>query len=136
MRQALLDTDIVSFFLRGDPAIQARLRVYLERGGHLNLSILTVYEVISGLKHKDAKRQLPAFRAFAARSMVWPVTERSVEISASLYAELRGVGKPVDDMDLLIAGIALAEDLVLVSHNVRNFGRIPGLTVEDWTETR
>jgi tRNA(fMet)-specific endonuclease VapC len=43
-------------------------------------------------------------------------------------------GEPLDDIDLLIAGTAIANGLVLVTHNRQHFDRISGLTVEDWVE--
>jgi len=56
--------------------------------------------------------------------------------AASLYAktraELEKAGTPIDNMDLLIAASAMAENAVLVSHNIGHFSRIKGLCVEDW----
>jgi len=63
-----------------------------------------------------------------------PLTTASVDRSAKLYSELRNSGTPLDDIDLLIAGIALANDWTLVTHNTRHFERISGLTLEDWTK--
>jgi tRNA(fMet)-specific endonuclease VapC len=56
-----------------------------------------------------------------------------VTASAEIYAELRKEGKPLDDIDLLIAGIAIANRLVLVTHNKGHFERIRRLEVEDWS---
>jgi len=47
-------------------------------------------------------------------------------------ARLERLGTPVGSFDTLIAGQALARGLVLVTHNVEEFGRVPGLRVEDW----
>nr|VFJ75789.1 MAG: tRNA(fMet)-specific endonuclease VapC [Candidatus Kentron sp. FW] len=55
-------------------------------------------------------------------------------ISARIYAELRKAGKPLEDIDLLIAGVAVANNLVLITHNQSHFERIPGLEIEDWSE--
>nr|VFJ65858.1 MAG: tRNA(fMet)-specific endonuclease VapC [Candidatus Kentron sp. FM]VFJ77204.1 MAG: tRNA(fMet)-specific endonuclease VapC [Candidatus Kentron sp. FM]VFK22408.1 MAG: tRNA(fMet)-specific endonuclease VapC [Candidatus Kentron sp. FM] len=55
-------------------------------------------------------------------------------LSAGIYAELRKVGKPLDDIDLLIAGVAIANNRVLVTHNRSHFERIEGLAIEDWSE--
>ena len=75
-----------------------------------------------------------SFLEFVSKNSVLPLTEQSVTISAEIYAELRKEGKPVDDIDLLIAGIAVANNLVLVTHNQSHFGRIGRLEVEDWSE--
>ena len=63
-----------------------------------------------------------------------PLTVNSCGIAAMLYADLRKQGNPIDDIDLLIAGIALENDLVIATHNVGHFARIQRLTVEDWTK--
>ncbi len=54
-------------------------------------------------------------------------------ISAELYAKLCKQGRPLEDIDLLIAGIALSNNLVLVTHNTRHFQRIEGLELTDWS---
>jgi tRNA(fMet)-specific endonuclease VapC len=61
------------------------------------------------------------------------LTEESVKISTQIYADLRRKGTPVDDIDLLIAGVAIANNLVLITHNQKHFGKIKGLELEDWT---
>lgn len=135
MTPALLDTDVLSLYLRqGDIAIVDHCRRYIEQHGRLTLSILTYYEVVSGLQYRDARKQLDTFHRFAARNIVLPITERSAELAAERYAQLRHRGTPVDDIDLLIAGIALEHGLVLVTRNRRHFDRVEGLTVADWSE--
>lgn len=100
----------------------------------LSFSIITYYEIVSGLKHRDAKKQLTAFLELASYSNILPLIEQSVTLSADIYASLRIAGTPVDDIDLLIAGTALANGLVLVTHNTKHFGRISQLQLADWTQ--
>jgi tRNA(fMet)-specific endonuclease VapC len=134
MRAALIDTDTISLFLRNHPEVVANFQSYLEDYSTIQFSIITYYEIVSGLKHRDARKQLLAFLELAAQSTVLPLTEQSTTISGDLYAQLRTAGTPIDDIDLLIAGTAIANGLVLVSHNQKHFGRIPQLQLEDWTE--
>jgi tRNA(fMet)-specific endonuclease VapC len=133
VKQALIDTDILSLFFRAHPRIVQHFEAYTSEYASINISILTYYEILSGLRHRDASRQLASFTDFAAECSVIPLTLRSVALSADLYAMLRVQGTPVEDIDLLIAGIALANDWVLVTHNRRHFDRIPDLQIEDWT---
>lgn len=134
MRSALIDTDILSLFLKNNQEVVAGFASYLARHKKINISIITYYEIMSGLKHRDASRKTALFLKLASKSNVLPLTEQSVTISAEIYAELRKTGKQVDDIDLLIAGIAIANNLVLVTHNKRHFERISRLTIEDWAE--
>lgn len=133
MAPTLLDTDTLSLFLRREPQVVAHATAYLAEHHRLALSLVSYYEIVGGLMHRDAHRQLEAFLRLADESVVLPLTRQSVTASATLYAEQRRLGTPVDDMDLLIAGIALTNDLVLVTHNQRHFKRIEGLSLADWT---
>lgn len=67
---------------------------------------------------------------------VLPLTEQSATSSGDIYAQLRTAGTPVADIDLLIAGTAIANGLILVTRNVKHFSRIPQLQIEDWTQSQ
>jgi len=54
----MLDTDILSEFMRGNPKVIAHVDAYLKEHGFINLSIITYYEILNGLLYRDAKRQL------------------------------------------------------------------------------
>ncbi len=134
MKPSLIDTDILSMFFRNFPEVTSRFSTYLAQHKKINISIITYYEIISGLKHRDAHKKMASFLEFASRNKVLPLTEQSVKISAEIYAELRKEGKPLDDIDILIAGVAVANNLVLATHNQSHFGRIRRLEIEDWSE--
>jgi tRNA(fMet)-specific endonuclease VapC len=133
VKPALIDTDILSMFFRGNANVVAQFQAYIAEHSQISLSIVTYYEVLSGLKHRDAQKQLSLFLDFSARNIILPLTLQSVTISADIYAKLRQEGTPVDDIDLLIAGVALANNLVLVTHNQRHFNRIESLELQDWS---
>ena len=120
-------------FLKGNINIKKNVEKYLNQYRHINFSIITYYEILSGLKHKDANKQLGSFFEFASLCHILPLTIKSSEISSIIYADLRKQGKPLDDIDLLIAGIAIENDMVLVSNNARHFSRIEGLDITNWT---
>jgi tRNA(fMet)-specific endonuclease VapC len=61
-----------------------------------------------------------------------PFDRQAAEASARIRAELEALGKPIGPIDTLIAGTALATGATLVSHNVKEFRRVPGLRVIDW----
>ena len=133
MKPALIDTDILSLFFRGQPNVVSWFGQYSSHYNEIAFSILTYYEILSGLKHRDAKKQIGRFLEFSAQNSILPLTKRSVSLSADLYADLRKKGTPVDDVDLLIAGVAIANSRVLVTHNRKHFEKIQGLEVEDWS---
>lgn len=134
MKEALVDTNILSLFFRGHPQVVAKFTAYLEEHKSIRFSIITYYEVVSGLKHRDARKQLDSFLEFAARSIIHPFTMQVADRTAELYADLRKRGEPIDDIDLLIAGTALASGLILITENRRHFDRIIELEIENWAE--
>ena len=134
MKASLIDTDILSMFFRGQAQVVDSFRAYLSQYNTINLSMLTYYEIVSGLKYRDAHKQIELFLEFAAQNTLLPLTPRAVDIAAEKYAELRKAGVPIDDIDLLIAGTAIANGLALVTHNTKHFDRISDLETEDWAE--
>lgn len=134
MKPALVDTNILSLFFRNQPLVVENFNAYIQEYGKINISIITYYEIVSGLKHRDAQKQLTSFWEFASNNTVLPLTTDSTTISGDIYASLRKKGTPVDDIDILIAGIAIANNLILVTNNRRDFEKIEGLEIEDWSQ--
>jgi len=131
--RALIDTDILSYYFKGDRNVVKSFEKYLETFEIIELSIITYYEISSGLQAKNALRQLEIFEEFAKDNIVIPLTENSCKISAELYSSLKQQGELIDDIDLLIAGIAIENEMVIVTNNEKHFQRIPGLKIENWT---
>jgi tRNA(fMet)-specific endonuclease VapC len=134
VKKVLIDTDILSLFFRKDKHVVGHFKKYLEQYEKIHFSIITYYEILSGLKHKDADKQLNSFFEFVGYNTVLPLTEESASISSDLYAKLRKTGKQLDDIDILIAGIAISNDMGLVTRNTKHFDRIEGLAVMDWSK--
>lgn len=133
MKPTLIDTDILSLFFRNHPLVVNRFARYAREHRVLNLSIITYYEVLSGLLHRDARRQLESFRSFVEVNRMLPLSESAASIAAQMYAETRKAGQPVDDIDILIAGIAVANGMAVATRNSAHFGKIPGVIVDDWS---
>lgn len=134
LKPSLIDTDILSLFFQNHPNVTARFASYLNNYKKINMSIITYYEILSGLKHRDADKKMELFLKFVSKNNVLSLTEKSVAISAKIYADLRKQGNMLDDIDILIAGAAIADNLVFVTHNRRHFERIRTLEIEDRSE--
>lgn len=132
MKQSLLDTDILSEFLKGNSKVVIMVEEYFMEFGFINLSIITYYEILNGLLYKDARRQLAKFEMFVALNKVLPLTISTVKISANIQAELRKKRMVIGHTDTLIAGIAIANKLQLVTNNTAHFERIEGLETSNW----
>lgn len=133
----LPDTNVFSRFLRGraeDSAMRARLERSL---GDCRLSSIVLME----LEYGAAKRpDVPAFRARIVRlQAVFPRVEsfddraaRHTGFVRAFLANLKPNAQPIGAYDALLAGQALASGAVFVTHNTREFSRVPGLIVENW----
>ncbi len=133
MKRALIDTDILSYYFKGYPKVISSFDAYLDIFSCIEMCIITYYEITSGLLAKKALRKLQIFERFIGENKIIPLSEKSSKISAELYASLREKGNPIDDIDLLIAGVAIENDMILVTNNEKHFSRIPNLIIENWT---
>ncbi|MFM9840396.1 MAG: type II toxin-antitoxin system VapC family toxin [Cyclobacteriaceae bacterium] len=132
MTEALVDTDILSFYFKGDEKVIARFGEYLKEFEQINISIITYYEIIAGLKYKKAERQIRDLEVFVNNNTIINLSEESTELSGDTYADLRQRGKTIGTSDLLIAGTALEKGLTLVTNNEKHYEPIQGLKIENW----
>ena len=130
--KALLDTDVLSGLMRGTPPALHRARGYVAVHGQLTLSLVTRFEILRGLKAKQATARQLAFDIFCRSNEVLPISEEVISTASDMYADLRGRGKLIPDADILIAATAVTHGLVLATNNLRDFGRIPHLQIDNW----
>jgi tRNA(fMet)-specific endonuclease VapC len=129
----LLDTNIASFIIKGSrPKVLERLAN--QRRAQVGVSVITEMELRFGLERLDDAARVEA-RVNEFLDAV-PVLELPPDISRS-YARVRTAlerqGKPIGALDTIIAAHSVALGAVLVTTNVREFGRVRGLRLEDWT---
>ena len=128
----LLDTDICIYLIREKPrSILDRFNQHAV--GDLGISVITLAELEYGV----SKSSKPAKNKEALDQFVAPLDVAAFDRSATAaYGKLRAMlekkGQSIGAMDLLIAAHALALNVRLVTHNVREFRRVPGLRVETW----
>jgi tRNA(fMet)-specific endonuclease VapC len=84
------------------------------------------------LKSRDPVRSLARQAAFFAPYVSLPFDDHAADAYARIRADPEQQGRRIGPDDLLIAAIALAHDLTLVTHNTREFSRVNGLQLEDW----
>jgi len=132
LKEALLDTDILSFYFKGDTEIVNSVNEYLSEYDQLNISIITFYEIMAGLKYKKAEKQLNDFELFVYNNSIIHVSEYSAKISAGIYASLRQDGITIGTSDILIAGIAIDNDLTLITNNLKHYEPIKSLSIDNW----
>lgn len=129
----LLDTNTASYAIRGNfPSVRNRLlQVPISEIG---ISTVTEAELRFGVARKPQALSLRRIvEEFLARVDILAWDSRSANCYANLRGALESSGTPIGNLDLIIAAQAIAEDLILVTHD-RVFHRIRNLKVEDWTK--
>ncbi len=132
MKQALIDTDTLSYFLKNNQIVTSKLNNYLSEYGFVSMSVVTYYEVMNGLLYKDALKKIEHFESFVKLNRVIPLNQEIAKYSAKIYSELRSKGKTIGHNDILIAGTAISLKMVLVTNNTRHFGLIEELEMDNW----
>ena len=126
-----LDTDTVSFFLRGQGRVAERLAV--SDPASIGLPSIVLHELRYGmLRAGGGTRRQHDLETFLRAISLLPFDARSAEAAAEARLQLDKAGQQIGPFDILIAGTALASGAILVTHNVREFGRVPNLRIEDW----
>lgn len=128
----LLDTDVLSNLMRGNSKAVHRTQQYLQMHQRLTFSLVTQFEVLRGLKARQASTQLVAFDRLCAANEVLAINEQTIRLASDLYADLYRRGELLPDADLLIAATALENGLVLATNNVNDFQRISHLLIDNW----
>ena len=126
----MLDTDTVSFALRGEGGVAARL--FAHRPSTLCISAITLAELRFGAERRRSRKLHKAIDTFSATVQVTPFDREAAASFAIVSDLLVRRGTPLDGFDALIAGHALALSLTLVTRNVAHFSRVPGLKLENW----
>jgi tRNA(fMet)-specific endonuclease VapC len=128
----LVDTDVLSAIMRRSQAATAKAAAYLSVHSLFSFSIITRYEILRGLKAKNAIKQIAAFELLCVSSNVIALTDAIVDKAAEIYAELHSQGLLIGDADILIAASALANGCGVATNNEKHFKRVPGLHIENW----
>ena len=128
----LLDTNTCVFALKQRSRVVEQLRKCVPED--LGVAIITVAELWFGarksVRPEATRREIAAFlKPFE----VLPFDHEAADEYVRLRFELEHSGRPIGERDLLIASIAVARGLIVVTHNVSEFGRLAGLIVEDWS---
>lgn len=134
----LLDTTTVTVLRRGHVRVESQLAAHT--GDTVCVTSINVEEVLGGwyakLRRARTKVEIAAASLLLAESTmllgqfpVFPLTEPALD----RFEQLARLRLNIGGMDLKIAAIALELGAVVVTNNIRDFGRVPGLAVEDWS---
>lgn len=130
----LLDTNIISYWMRGDESVIARIKKHAP--ADLSLSTITLAEILYGIEKSPVKKRERRFKIKQITSLLtlYSFDDAAAEKYAIIRALLEREGMIISERDTQIASIAMANKLTVVTHNVREFSRIGKLKVKDWAD--
>ena len=133
MLKYLLDTNIVIYVIKNRPL--SVLDAFNRNSGRMAISSITLAELAHGVeKSSNPARNLAVVEDFTSRLEVLPYDDRAAWQYGIIRAALEKQGTPIGVNDLHIAGHARSLGLVIVTNNLREFERIPGVSVENWVD--
>lgn len=129
----LLDTNICIYIINRRPLhVLERFRQY--RLGEIGISSVAAAELAFGVAKSGSERNRRALELFLAPLELLAFDERCVWAYGGLRADLERTGQGIGALDTMIAAHALACDALLVTNNLREFSRVPGLRLANWAE--
>lgn len=127
----LLDSNAVSVWARrGSPQLLARMLQLTP--ADMGISSVVEMELLFGIALKPQFSYVTELQAVMRQLQVIPFDSDAAMQAATLRASLQRAGQPIGPYDSLIAATALAHQIILVTHNTKEFQRVNGLVVEDW----
>ncbi len=128
----LLDTNACISYLN-QPLSPIRTRIGQCSPNDIVLCSVVKAELFYGvMKSRHSAKNLAKLQPFYSQFVSLYFDDQAAQMFGEIRASLEQLGTPIGAYDLQIAAIALANQLILVTHNVREFARVPGLQYEDW----
>jgi tRNA(fMet)-specific endonuclease VapC len=126
----MLDTDTVSFALRGEGNVSSHILHH--KPSDLCISSITLAELRFGAEKRKSKKLHRLIDTFTASIAPLAFDAASASHFGRIAADLALRGTPIASFDAMIAAHAVAQKVILVTNNVKHFGRIPALRCENW----
>jgi len=131
MLKYMLDTNIVIYTIKNKP--EAVRKAFKKHSGQMAISSVTLGELVYGAEKSSRPEQnLATIEGLAARLEVLAFDSKAATHFGQLRAELAKAGKLIGPYDQMIAGHARASGLIMVTNNLKEFKRVPGLRTENW----
>lgn len=127
----LLDTNTLIYFFKGMGSVSKN--VFLQSPNEIFVPTVVLYELQVGIeKSNNARNRIKQLQALLQKVTVLSFGENEAKIAAKIRVNLELSGTPIGPIDVLIAGCAKANNLTLVTRNLKEFERIPELKLENW----
>ncbi|MCL2270145.1 MAG: PIN domain-containing protein [Treponema sp.] len=131
MTKYALDTNIISYYLKGDTKIIDRINNEI-KDGTIIIPPIVYFEIKKWLLKNSAKSKLAAFETLLAKYGVDTISKETWDTSLSVYIDLKSKNITVDDADIFIAGYCIQKDYILITNNTKHFENIKNLKFDNW----
>jgi predicted nucleic acid-binding protein len=128
----ILDSNIVSFYIRQNRRIIQRVQDELASGNEVLIAPIAYYEVKRGLMAINAQNRLKEFYALCDVLGIGQLDNTILDTASEIYTELKSKKRTVEDADILTAAFCKRNNLILVTHNTKHFEIISDLQYCDW----
>ena len=127
-----LDTNIISYVLKGNVEIRSNIVKLLADGNDIKIPVVAYYEAKRGLLATGATTKLQRFLNFAQKLGILNTTIETYDIASQIYADLRKEGKLIEDADIFIGVASLEYGAILITNNAEHLSRIKNIQLEVW----
>jgi len=128
-----LDTDIIVFHLKGNTKVNEKIKEVKSLKKEISITYITLYELYKGVyTSAKQKEDLKYLDVLLKDIDLINLSINSSDIAGKIYSKLKGNGELINDADILIASLAIANNKILVTGNIKHFGRIKELKIENW----
>jgi tRNA(fMet)-specific endonuclease VapC len=136
MKRFLLDTGIASDFINRRHNVFERAREEVARGNRIGIGIPVLGELLAGIELSVTREEnLQRLRRAVSVWLLWPFDEAAAEAYGRIYAILRRMGRPMQQVDMQIAAIGLSLGNTTVVSSDSDLAAVPDLSIENWAAT-
>ena len=131
MTRFALDTNIVSYYLKGNIKLIERINDEI-KDGNIIIPPIVYFEIKRWLLKNNSKTKLAAFENLISKYGIDIISIETLDISLLIYIDLKSRNITVDDADIFIAGFCIQNNYTLITNNTRHFENIKNLKIENW----
>lgn len=129
-----LDSSIIIEILRSNETVINNMLKAVGTENKIAICSVAYYEILRGYDTDKNRKKVAVFKALCKDAENFALNDKAVDIAVNIYRYLSKRGQKIEDADIFIAAITLANDAVLITDNVKHFGRVPDLKVVNWKD--
>ena len=133
MTQYALDTDTVTYYLKGNKAIIDRVASEVDNGNLIVIPPTVFYEIKRWLLTINSIKKLAIFEILCSKAGIGFIDRNILETASRIFSDLQKIGIAIGDNDILIAAYCIHHGFTLVTNNERHFKHIQNLSIANWS---